>query len=139
MLAAILEQGTASALGQIQHTLEIGALAGVRIRHLLVATVRCVFKKQLQPCAPRRRRDALAVDQVLPVHREDQIKALEIGALDLARAQLTHVQATPACRCNGARIGSVADVIAARPSRIDFQTGQRLGAGELAQYGLGSR
>ena len=114
-LPQVREQSARGLFHEVQYLLEAIRTAVVRIGHLAHVLLRGEFQEQPQPLVRVRGRAPLQHAQVLRIHRQDQVKALEITRLDHAGAQGFQTVAAARGRRARAGVGGLAHVVAGRP------------------------
>src|SRR6267143_1601037 len=139
-LAQVREQASRGRFYEVEHLLEAVGSAVVRVRNILRTRFRSELEEQPQPPVRVRRRAPAQHAQVLTIHRQNQIEALEVAGFHNARAQRREVISTAGGSLPGARIGWFAHVIRGRAGRIHFDGKfRRLARSERAQHALGGR
>jgi hypothetical protein len=133
----VSDEAARGRLDQIEHFLEAVRAAVIRIRNLVCLGLWRELEKQTQPLVTRARCTPLQHPQVVAVHGQDQVEALEIAGLDDAGPQRVQVVTAALGRLAGAHIRRLADVIAggARGVDLELQVG-RLARGQRAQHTL---
>ena len=131
------EQALGPLLDQIEYALEIFALPVIRIRHLNHAGSTSVVEQQLDACAMMRGRHRLQRLQIRAIHREDEIKIVEVVRLDGSSAQLRQIVASLQRCALAAGIRRIADVVTRRSGRIDQRNRvHALPGSQYAKYAL---
>jgi hypothetical protein len=102
--------------------------------------VRPEFEKQPHPLTSLLRRAPAQHREILVIHGENEVEALEIARLDDTRAQSVEVVTAPrGCRPH-AWVGRLADVIARGAGRVHFESELgRLERSERAHHSFGRR
>src|ERR1700686_3942287 len=93
-LAQGREQASRGRFYEVEHLLEAVGSAVVRVRNILRTRFRSKLKEQPQPLVRVRRRVPAQRAQVLTIHRQNQIEALEVAGFHNARAQRREVVST---------------------------------------------
>lgn len=134
----LVEETGRGFLDEVEHALETDGSTVIRIRHVLDLARGGEFREQPDPFTICR---GAAIEQdlaVQPVHRHDQVEALEVACLDDARTLAAEIDSAPARSLDRPGIGRVADVVVVRPGRVDFDVEVRgTLANELAEDALG--
>ena len=120
------EQAIRGRFDEIEHVLEAVGSTVIRIWNFHGVRIRYELEKEPHLRARAAGRPLLERGQILAVHRENQIEAFEILALDASRAKWREIIATATRGFLRARIRRISDVISAGARRIDFdvQTGR---------------
>ena len=134
----ICEETLACRIDQVEHPLEAVGTAVVRIRHLARAGVGRERHQQRDLGARARGADALQVHEVVLIHREDVVEAVEVRALHLAAAQVLHPQPALLAVRDGAAVGRGIDVVVGGAGGVDLDAVVEPRRVHLvAQHGLG--
>ena len=119
-------------LDEIEHALEAGGAAVVRIGHVGFGHEEADLRAMV------RRSHALQRAQVAPVHREDHVEMLEVGHADLPGALRAQVVAAASRVVLGALVGRAADMPVSYARGLDPKLDTGLEAKRL-QYRFGGR
>lgn len=134
----MLEQCATAALDHVLHRDESLFTAEPRIRHFILAIRFRIEAAEQQDLAvvAGAVADPLRVPQILAVHDYDVVEAFEVRGMNLPCAVL-HLEAACLRRRNGARVGTVADVVRRRAGRVHVEPviEARL-TNDLAEHGL---
>src|ERR1700694_4341886 len=104
-LAQVREQASRGRFYEVEHLLEAVGSAVVRVRNILRTPFRSKLEEQPQPLVRVRRRVPAQYAQVLTIHRQNQIEALEVARFHHARAQRREVVSTAGGGAPGGRAG----------------------------------
>ena len=119
LLAQMCEQARSALLHQIEHALEIRALAVVRIRHFTGARLRRKVEEQRQACARLHRRHCPQGLQVRAIHRQYEIELVEIFGLNGTCPQVRQIVSPLLSRRACARIRRIANVVVGSACGVD--------------------
>src|SRR6266446_6619995 len=134
------QQASRRVLEHVDHALDPLRPPVVGIRHFLVGKAPRVGHHQLQFVAGRWPRHVRENRVVFPVHGKDQIEALEIGRLELSRAQSAEIVAALGRRFLSPGVGRLSDMVSVRAGGIGGHRHRHpcIG-GQLSKNRLGGR
>src|SRR5579871_2416459 len=134
------EQSARRLFDQIEYLFKTVGPAVVRVGHVPRIRLRRKFEKQAQPLLRVRRCAASQRLQVLAIHRQDEVEALEVCRLDDAGTQCAQVIAAPRGRGACARIGGLPHMVVGRTGRIELQSQlRRFPSCDCAHHRFGGR
>ena len=121
-LTHVAQEPARGGFDEVEYFLETVGSTVIGVGHFLGVAVWREFQKQPQALTGLLRHSPLQHREILAIHGENEVEALEIARLDDTRAQRLEVITAPRGGRPHARVGGLADVIARGAGGIHFES-----------------